>query len=71
MVHDGDPLREAGHDLHVVLDHQHGPPLLAVHGPDHLDEIGQLFGAKPGPFNEWKYQELYAELIAMLRAKGL
>ena len=29
MVHDGDPLREAGDDLHVVLDHQHRLALLA------------------------------------------
>ena len=26
VVHDGDPLGEAGDDLHVVLDHQHRPP---------------------------------------------
>ena len=31
MVHDGDPLREAGDDLHVVLDHQHGLALARLH----------------------------------------
>lgn len=38
---------------------------------DHLDEIGQLFGQKPGLFNEWKYIDFYRDLIAMLRARGL
>lgn len=38
---------------------------------DHLDEIGQLLGAKPGLFNEWKHTDFYADLIAMLRARGL
>lgn len=37
---------------------------------DHLDEIGQLFGAKPGLFNEWKHVAFYMDVIAMLRAKG-
>ena len=38
---------------------------------DHLDEIGQLFGAKPGLFNDWKHVDFYMDVIAMLRARGL
>ncbi|MBL8955543.1 MAG: alpha/beta fold hydrolase [Myxococcaceae bacterium] len=38
---------------------------------DHLDEIGQLFGARPGLFNDWGYVDFYAAVISMLRAKGL
>jgi len=38
---------------------------------DHLDEIGQLLGARPGLFNDWDYVEFYADVIAMLRARGL
>jgi triacylglycerol lipase len=38
---------------------------------DHLDEIGQLFGASPGLGNAWSYKDFYAALIAMLRARGL
>jgi triacylglycerol lipase len=38
---------------------------------DHLDEIGQLLGASPGPLNDWSYQDFYAAVIAMLRARGL
>jgi triacylglycerol lipase len=38
---------------------------------DHLDEIGHLFGDSPGVGNGWKHRELYASLIAYLRAQGL
>ena len=38
MVHDRDSLGEPGHDLHVVLDHQHGLRLVAVDRADQLDE---------------------------------
>jgi triacylglycerol lipase len=38
---------------------------------DHLDEIGQLLGAKPGLSNEWKYVDFYMDLVSMLRARGL
>jgi triacylglycerol lipase len=38
---------------------------------DHLDQIGHLFGDSPGLGNGFDHQELYAELIAFLRSKGL
>ena len=47
MVHDRDPLREAGHDLHVVLDHQHRLALVAVHCADQLDELRHVLDATP------------------------
>ncbi len=42
VVHDRDPLREPGHHLHVMLDHQHRPALVGVHRPDQLDELGHV-----------------------------
>ncbi|MEJ7734579.1 MAG: alpha/beta fold hydrolase, partial [Polyangiaceae bacterium] len=38
---------------------------------DHLDEIGQLLGDGPGLGNGWKHTDLYRDLVARLRAKGL
>src|SRR5260370_21481066 len=38
VVADADALRDAHHDLHVVLDQEHGSPT----GPDLLDELHQL-----------------------------
>ena len=38
-VQDRDPLREADHHFHVVLDHQDGLALVRVHRPDQLDEL--------------------------------
>ncbi|MBC8071050.1 MAG: triacylglycerol lipase [Deltaproteobacteria bacterium] len=37
---------------------------------DHLDEIGQLFGDGPGLGNGWSHLELYASIVAELRADG-
>lgn len=37
---------------------------------DHLDEIGQVFGAAPGVGNTWNYAQSYADLVAFLRSKG-
>lgn len=38
---------------------------------DHLDEIGQLFGASPGLLNNWDHQKFYLDVIRSLRAQGL
>ena len=38
---------------------------------DHFDEIGQLFGDSPGLGNGFEHKELYADLVAFLRAQGL
>ncbi len=48
VVQDGDPLGEAGHDLHVVLDHQHRPAFVGVHGADQLDELGDVLHRDAG-----------------------
>ena len=38
---------------------------------DHLDEIGQLFGDRPGLFNDFDHLDLFRALVAKLRAEGL
>ncbi len=48
MVHDGDPVGQPEHDVHVVLDHDDGAPLLPVHGADHVGEAGHVLGADAG-----------------------
>lgn len=37
---------------------------------DHLDEVGQLFGDRPGTFNAFDHEVLYAELVSFLRGEG-
>ncbi len=37
---------------------------------DHFDEVGQLFGDRPGRGNDFDHRLFYAELIAFLRAAG-
>lgn len=37
---------------------------------DHFDQIGQLFGDRPGRGNDFDYRLFYAELVAWLRAAG-
>ena len=37
---------------------------------DHLDQIGQLLGDKPGLFNAWDYREFYRELVHFLHEEG-
>ena len=37
---------------------------------DHIDQIGHLFGDRPGVFNDWEHQQFYLELVDYLRAKG-
>jgi hypothetical protein len=44
VVHDGDALREAGDDLHVVLHHQHRLALVRVHGADELHQLRHVLG---------------------------
>ena len=48
MVHDRDPLGEAGDDVHVVLDHEHRLALLLVQGADQLDQLRHVLGADAG-----------------------
>jgi triacylglycerol lipase len=64
----GDPYPNDG--LVRVADAKWGKFLGCVPA-DHLDEIGHLFGDSPGVGNGWKHRELYASLIAYLRAQGL
>ena len=37
---------------------------------DHLDEVGQLFGDRPGTFNDFDYKVMFAELTLFLRGEG-
>jgi triacylglycerol lipase len=37
---------------------------------DHIDEIGQIFGASPGLGNDWKYVEFYPALVAYIHKRG-
>lgn len=37
---------------------------------DHLDEVGHLFGDRPGLTNDLDHLVLYADLVAFLRAEG-
>ena len=48
VVQHGDPLREPGHHLHVVLDHQHRLALVRVHRADQLDELRHVLHRDAG-----------------------
>lgn len=37
---------------------------------DHLDEVGQLFGDKPGLSNSWNHLDFYTQLVARIRLQG-
>jgi triacylglycerol lipase len=37
---------------------------------DHVDEIGQILGENPGIGNNWKYLDLYTQVIAYMRSQG-
>lgn len=37
---------------------------------DHLDEIGHLFGASPGLFNDWEYKDFWVDLVGYIRDEG-
>lgn len=37
---------------------------------DHLDQIGQLFGDRPGLVSPWDHQRFFRELVDWLRAQG-
>ncbi len=38
---------------------------------DHLDQMGQIAGDVPGPTNSFRHLEFYADVVKLLRAKGL
>lgn len=38
---------------------------------DHLDQIGQILGDKPGLFNKWDHRAFFVSLVHFLRAQGL
>ncbi len=37
---------------------------------DHLDEIGQLFGDRPGLLNRWRHRDFYVDAVGYLRREG-
>ena len=45
-------------------------PVLGCVPADHVDEIGQILGESPGLGNNWKYLDLYTQIIAHMRAQG-
>ena len=53
-----------------VKDAKHGTFLGCVPA-DHLDQVGQLLGDKPGAFNSWRHKSFYVDLVAYLRSQGL
>ncbi len=53
-----------------VVDAKHGTFLGCVPA-DHLDEMGHLLGDGAGLGNSWDHKQFYADLVAMLRARGL
>ena len=48
VLEHGEALGDAHHDLHVVLDQQHGQPLLVAHATDERREVGRLLRVHPG-----------------------
>jgi triacylglycerol lipase len=52
-----------------VKDAKHGV-FLGCLPADHLDMVGQLFGDKPGLFNDWDYQQFYLDLVRHIRDQG-
>ena len=53
-----------------VVDAKHGVFLGCVPA-DHLDEMGHLLGDSPGIGNGFDHKQFYADLVGMLRARGL
>jgi len=37
---------------------------------DHMDEVGQLVGDEPGLFNGFDHEEMFSEIVKMVRKKG-
>lgn len=37
---------------------------------DHLDQVGQLFGDKPGLSNSWNHLDFYTQLVERIRLQG-
>ncbi len=70
QVIDGGLLKSLPHDgLVRVLDARFGVFLGCVPA-DHLDEMGQVLGDKPGLLNPFDHKELYRELVQWLRQAG-
>jgi triacylglycerol lipase len=38
---------------------------------DHIDEVGQVLGDSPGLGNDWDHRQFYADVVALLRERGL
>lgn len=59
------------HDGLVAVESAKWGKFLGCVPADHFDEIGHLFGDSPGIGNSFEHLELYADLVALLRAEGL
>ncbi len=68
---DGDnPFNPIANDgLVRVEDAQHGVFLGCVPA-DHMDEVGQILGDRPGLGNGWRHKPFFRDLVSFLRSEG-
>ncbi len=71
LILDGIDLTPEPHDGLVHVQSARWSQFLGCVPADHFDEIGHLFGDKPGLLNDWDHLDFYVELVKMLRQKGL
>jgi len=55
----------------VTVDSARWGEFLGCVPADHFDEMGQILGDSPGIGNAWDYRQFYADVIALLRERGL
>lgn len=70
ILSDGILSQEPNDALVRVVDARWGEFLGCVPA-DHLDEVGQLLGDGPGLGNDWDHLAFYADLVAVLRDRGV
>jgi triacylglycerol lipase len=67
---DGDLFDPHPNDGLVTVESARHGTFLGCVPADHLDEVGHLFGDRAGLFNGFDHVDLYADLVAYLRARG-
>ncbi len=71
QVIDGGLLKALPHDGLVRVQDARFGVFLGCVPADHLDEMGQIFGDKPGLLNPFDHKQFYRELVQWLRQQGL
>lgn len=71
IILDGIDLLPKPHDGLVPAESAKWGEFLGCVPADHFDEIGHLFGDKPGLLNDWDHREFYSGVVKLLRAQGL